>query len=597
MRWLLVLAVLALVLAACGGTVEETAPPAEEAPATTTPQVARGGTLRVGLVPVPERDDPVLLDPVRDYSNTSWELYRCCLLRTLMSYNGQPTQKGGAELQPDLAAGPPEVSPDGRTWTFRLEPGLRYAPPYEDQEIVAADIVRAVERAVRLGGDAYSFFYVPLIEGSQAFAEGEADTITGLEAPDDYTLIVHLTEAVGDVGERFALPATAPIPPGVADDQSDGEGALLVPSGPYLLERYAPGKSITLARNPSWDPTSDDLREAYADRIELTIGLSIEEAYRQVEAGALDLVLDKPAPPELAKRYQADPTLKGRLLVFPIDTMWYAAMNVAAPPFDDVNVRRAVNFVVDKSRLVELWGGPLKARAAKHVAPDSLEGNLLLDYDPYASPGDRGDLEAAKAEMAESRYDRDGDGRCDDPACEAVPAIALSPERVGRIATPLVEDLEQIGITLELEKLPPDTFFAKLIARKEHVALAANYGWSKDFPNGSGWFSLFAGSNPGNGNPFLIGVSAEELERLGYATSSVPSVDAQIAECTVLVGGEQTRCWAELDQLLMEEVVPAVPLLVEWETRVFSERVASATIDQLTNLPALDRIALKPEQQ
>jgi peptide/nickel transport system substrate-binding protein len=582
------LVVLALVLSACGGEASGPAPATPEVPTNAEAPPARGGTLRVGLVAWAGAEEmrAVALDPQTDYYHTSFELFRCCLLRTLMSYSGQPTAEGGAELRPDLAAGPPQVSPDGLRWTFRLKPGLRYSPPHDDREIVTADIVRAVERTVRLGGDVYSFYYVPLIEGTTAFEEGKAETITGLETPDDYTLIVHLTEPVGDLGERFALPATAPIPPG-----ADGNKQVLVASGPYMLEDYTPGSSIALARNPSWDAATDDLREAYADRIELTIGLGTEEAYGQVEAATLDLVLDAPAPPELAERYQSDAVLEDRLLVFPVDVVAFAAMNLAAPPFDDVHVRRAVNLATDKRRLVELWGGSLAARAATHVAPDSLEANLLVDYDAYKTPGEAGDSEAARAEMAKSRYDRDGDGRCDDASCDGVTALALSEEPLARIATPLVEDLEQIGITLELEELAADPFSERLDSGK--VPFATNYGWAKDLPNGSAWFSpLFVGSNPGSVNPFLVGASPEELADLGYETTAVPSVDAEIAECTALVGGEQTRCWAELDQLLMEEVVPAVPLLVPWETRVFSERVASATVDQLTNQPALEGIAL-----
>jgi ABC-type oligopeptide transport system substrate-binding subunit len=54
---------------------------------------------------------------------------RCCLLRTLLSYQGAPTSQGGATLRPDLAASMPTVSDDGLTWTFRIRQGLQYAPP------------------------------------------------------------------------------------------------------------------------------------------------------------------------------------------------------------------------------------------------------------------------------------------------------------------------------------------------------------------------------------------------------------------------------------------------------------------------------------
>ena len=100
----------------------------------------RGGTLRAAVPDIWATE--VDLDPQGAYFTTSWELFRCCLLRTLYSYNGRPTEEGGMELRPDLATGLPQVSADGLTWTFRLREGLRYAPPFDDTQIVALDVVR-----------------------------------------------------------------------------------------------------------------------------------------------------------------------------------------------------------------------------------------------------------------------------------------------------------------------------------------------------------------------------------------------------------------------------------------------------------------------
>jgi peptide/nickel transport system substrate-binding protein len=615
---------LALALAACAGAAEEAqSPAAEPAPsAEQTPSSAaeveppRGGTLRVGLVDWDEHEEQsrspdgkayYALDPQWEYYPTSLELFRCCLVRTLLSYSGQPTDEGGAELRPDLAAGMPEVSADGLTWTFRLKQGLHYAPPYEDTEIVAGDVVRAIERtfapvnasvAELYGGGrvplgAYYFYYSPLILGAEAFAEGTASSISGLETPDDHTLVVHLTEQAGDLGARFALPATAPIPPGAAEGHDDGYGAFLVASGPYMLEEYTEGEPIVMTRNPSWDPATDQLREAYVDRIELMPRLDQDSAYAMVDRGDLDLVLDSKAPDELAARYQGDPALADRLVTVPLDWIRYAALVLAAPPFDDVHVRRAVNLVVDKAQLVELAGGPLAARIATHIAPDSLEANLLLDYDPYPT-----DVEAAKAEMARSTYDRDGDGLCDDPACATALALALIEQRSHEEMTAAIaDDLAKIGLTFELEQLPAEELFEKLAARDEQVAFVFNVAWAKDFPSAAGWFPpLFGGANPPDTNPSLLGMSPERLEEWGYPTTSVPSIDEELAECQPLVGGEQTKCWAGIDQILMEQVVPWVPYLEQLETRIVSDRVISISVDQAVGQPALDGIALDPEQ-
>src|SRR5262245_60319561 len=132
---------LATALAACGGRQAESEPSPPAAPQETTEEdtLPRGGTLRGATASAfPDLKEfyfsadwaaDYTLDPQVAYDATSWELFRCCLLRTLMSFKGQPTSRGGAELRPDLAREMPEVSADGLTWTFRIKSGIRYAPP------------------------------------------------------------------------------------------------------------------------------------------------------------------------------------------------------------------------------------------------------------------------------------------------------------------------------------------------------------------------------------------------------------------------------------------------------------------------------------
>jgi peptide/nickel transport system substrate-binding protein len=578
----------------------------------------RGGTLRVASAGsnfdlretyfAPDGTADYTLDPQVSFDSASWELFRCCLVRTLMSFNGQPTEKGGAELRPDLAAGMPEVSTDGLTWTFHLKPGIRYAPPYEDREIVTADVVRAVERVFRPANPSfaesfgsallgtYAGYYEPLIAGTTAFEDGRADSISGLETPDDHTLVVHLTRPAGDLGIRFALAATAPIPPGAADGHDNGYGPFLAASGPYMLEEYVPRRSITLVRNPSWDGAGDELREAYADRIEITL-TDADTAFRKLEAGELDLVFDVSPRPDVIDRFRSDPELEHNVAVFPLDDTGYATLNIAQPPFDDTHVRKAFSLAVDKAVLREAIKAslpePWLIKRATHIAPDFLENNLLLGYDPYETAGDRGDLEAARAELAQSRYDTDGDGRCDGPSCSGVKAIAPA-GRSWREATQSVRArLAELGIHLVFTEVEGPL----ALSGERHVGLFLFTGWVRDFPSGTSFFPALVHSAsiaPACCNTSLVGASPEQLETWGYETTSVPSVDTELAACQTLVGGEAFRCWAGLDQLLMEEVVPMVPVTASENVRVASARVVELVIDQASLNPALDRIALKP---
>jgi peptide/nickel transport system substrate-binding protein len=600
---------------------------------------ARGGTLRVGLtgwaghelrnsVPGSHGRFFYAFDPQEIRYPPAFELFRCCLLRTLLSYNGRPTGQGGTVLRPDLATSPPTVSADGLTWTFHLKHGLHYAPPLEKTEIVAQDVIRAVEREFSPAPAAYRKLYpnpvlghyVELYEaiaGTKAFAQGKAANISGLEAPDRYTLVVHLLKPSGDLGYAFSMPATAPIPPspsspdarlGVAEGHSNGYGRFLVASGPYMfggsdkldfslspsrqspVRGYVPGKRFTFVRNPSWNPATDSLRKASVDRIEFTFlpeGPFETKYGREVDAGKLDLLLDTEASDEQLAR-----PANRRLFTTAADTVYFFRLNVALPPFDDVHVRRAANLVADKARMARSIGNPLRSLIVGHLAPDGLEGDLLLDYDPYATPGHQGDLAAAKAELAKSPYDRNHDGVCDVPVCRGISAVPFfwpppPPDRL------FAAELKQLGISIRYLKLSPAAYSYHFADPRAKTGVIS-HGFFKDIPNASAFFvGSFSSVNVPGGDTSLLGLSRAQLKRYGYATTSVPSVDAKIASCEPLVGEEQTQCWAELDQLLMEKIVPWVPFLSDRPTREVSARVVRFSFDQFASLPALDQIALR----
>ena len=619
--------VVALVAASCTGAGDRQTGQAGTARLSGVPV---GGTLRVGI---PEffsaLTQTAALDPQRDYWPDSWELFRCCLVRTLLSYNGRPTREGGAVLRPDLAASMPLVSGDGLTWTFRLKRGVRYAPPLQNVEIKAQDFIRALVREARpkVTEGGYSFYY-SIIRGFDDFVAGRGEKIAGLEAPDDHTLRVHLNEPAGDLGERFSVAATAPLPPnprdpaaplGTAEGHDDGYGRFLVASGPYMFDGaerlnfslppsrqrpvagYAPAKSITLVRNPSWTPSSDRLRAAYADRIEIRIGGTLEQVSATLDQREIDLVMHTGptgASPGQVHRYQANRAL-GAVVTEPRDFIRFMSMNLALPPFDDVHVRKAVNYAVDKAALLDLWGGPTAGEIIGHIVLNSLENNLLLGYYPYRTQGHRGNVQAARREMAQSRYDENGDGECDVPACRNVLALGLNVLTLPDIARRIEENLRSIGIELDLRLLEPDAVFDMVTDPRAKVGLSLSASLGRDILNPSGYLEgAFSGSFIdvlGGFNHPLLGATAQQLRGWGYRVTSVPSVDDRIRACRERVGSSQLQCWAELDQHLMENVVPWVPYISENRVQVVPARVARFSYDQFGALPALDHIALAQE--
>ena len=566
----------------------------------------QGGTLLAAL----ESDVDDAFDPQKEYYSVTWGLYHCCLLRTLVTTPTVPAAEGGNELVPDLATDVPEVSEDGLTYTFTIQDGLMFAPPFDDQQITAQSFVNALEREATPKVAAGYPFYYSVIEGFDDFTDGKADSISGLQA-DGQTLTITLSRPAGDFPFRFTMHATAPIPDGAADGHERDYGRYLVASGPYMFEGsedldpagepvagYEPGRSIVLVRNPSWDPATDQVRGdgAYVDRIEIQIGVTAADAYRQVDTGDLDLVLDAVPPPDILQAFQGDPERQDQVHSDQADANYYASFNLAEPPFDDIAVRKAVNWAAPKADMLTVRGGALFGEPGSHIIIDALLNNQLADYDPYATPNSNGDEEAAKEAMSESNYDSDGDGVCDDDVCNNIVAVTDEADPYPDQARLWQQALEPLGLNLDITSLERTTMYDQCNDPGAHVAICLGPGWGKDYSDATTFGEPLFGSaalNPSCCNYSFLGASPEYLRGHDYEVTEVPSVDDKIAECDALpIGDERFTCFAELDQTLMEDIVPWVPLTFTKDVFVIGDRVQNYTYDQFSGQPALDKVAL-----
>jgi peptide/nickel transport system substrate-binding protein len=639
-RFAAVMAGVALLASGCTGTSGK---PSEGLPA------GAGGTL-TALVTQEHGSATAVgaLDPQVTTDTGTLELARCCLFRGLLSYNGKLAGDGGATPQPDLAATLPTVSPDGLTWSFELRPGIHYAPPLQDTEVVAGDFVRSIERALapaspatakargcsvghscQIGGY-FPAQLIPFIDGANAYASGDATTISGLETPSSTTLQVRLTKPSGDLAFLMALPAFAPIPAkpgdpsaafGIAQghDLDFGQG-FAVGTGPYMVagagdidfslppEQQQPPsgvskRTLTLVRNPSWDPATDDLRVGYPDQIVVQgvsdtnqDGEAVSEAEQMIEAERGDLLFDWLASNEIVHTFEASPDLRDNVFVGQQDALTEMSLNLAVPPFDDVHVRRAVNLAIDKRALQPLLF--TSSQSATHIGPDGMENDLLLNYAPLGDGS--GDLSAAKDEMALSEYDRNHDGVCDATACGSVELATPSQDFTGRVemGPKIRDDLAPLGIHVDVQA-NDDEWMSAGTDPAAGVAMSL-WVFVKDYPDATTFFSQFGSTELHSGggiDPTLLGASPSQLQHWGYRVRKVPNVDDRIAECTRQVFAEQVTCWKDFDTYLMQEVVPWVPLLAWKGAAVFSAHVTAFSIDQSTPFPsaAFDRLRLAPE--
>ncbi len=601
----------ALIMSACGGSgASGSAGPAK-----------KGGTYRVAETDFGFSDN---FDPTGEYTAESWAMYRGLLVRTLLGYR-LTAGVAGNTLVPDLATRVPTSPDGGKTWTFSLKTGVRFAPPV-NRAITSHDIVTAFERIDTPAIAAqYGFYYAP-IAGWDAYAQGKSSTISGITTPDDQTISFHLTTATPDFPYRLTLPATGPIPHEVAKcfPGAGTYGRDLVSSGPYMvagsqsvkitscaaitpMSGFDPASKLILVRNPNYAPSTDDptIRRALPDNFSFTIDTNQTDIFNRINAGLLDDSPNTP-PASIVASMATSATTKQRIRVVPNDRTRYLSMNLTTAPFDDIHVRKAVNLIMDKAGLQQAQGGPLFGAIATHIVPDTMFNNdsSITSYNPYATPNSAGNLAAAQAEMRLSKYDTAGDGKCDAAACKNVFAIAGNTNQ-GFNMVPVIENsLAKIGITLNFRELPPGSAYATINTASRNVPFTSITGWTKDYPDPSTFMVLFQSATiipVGNVNYSLVGLTPAIASQIGVPYpkgATIPSIDAQFGICAqTLAPSTRQACWIGLDKNLMENIVPWVPYLSDNAVHVISGAVTAWDFDQASGGASYARVAVNPAKQ
>jgi peptide/nickel transport system substrate-binding protein len=565
---------------------------------------SKGGTYRVGWESSFGFTDN--LDPTGEYYNLSFAILSSLLVRTLVGYD-HVAGPAGNKLVPDLATGVPAPTDGGRTYTFHLK-RVRFGPPV-NRAVTSKDVLYALERLANpKDGGEYAFYFTP-IKGWDAYAAGKAKTISGIGTPDPATVVFHLTRPTGDFLYRLALPAAGPIPREVAgcfEGQAGRYGRDVVSTGPYMIEgadkvdasscvRVKPMSgfdgqtSLTLVRNPSYDPGTDSkaARENFPDRFQFTVDSNINDIVQKLEAGTLDDEVGATGiPPQTLERYARDPQLRGQLEIHPADVTFYLTMNLTQPPFDDIHVRKAMNWVLDKAAMLQAWGGPLVGKVATHIVPNNLFDNQLADFDPYQTPGAHGSLAKAKAAMKGSKYDTKGDGTCSAAACKNVYLLADTNE-VDTKLVPVVEaGAKKLGITFKLHQVKGA--YPTLQTPAHNIPIAEFPGWGKDYADPLTFFAaLFDGRSiipTGNTNYSLVGITPAIAKNVGVKGSlaGIPNLDARLDRCSVLLGQPRLSCYEALDRYLMTEVVPWVPYYSRSQVHLVGKHVTKWSFDQFS---------------
>jgi oligopeptide transport system substrate-binding protein len=379
-------------------------------------------------------------------------------------FGGLVTLGPELDVLPDMARGW-EVSADGRTYVFRLRDDARWS---DGRLVTAGDFEYAWKRVLHpaVGSPTASLLYD--VKGARAFNRGEEPDAEklGVRAADDRTLVVELEEPTGYFLHLLTCPATYALPRHVAEKCADAwtEVGNIVTSGPFRLESWERGRSMTFARNPqyhgSFGGNVGQVCLVFASLQEWQSKLSL------YDAGGLDVLntsgFDPSVGADVQRRYAGSTVLRtARLGTF------FLVFDVTRPPFDDPRVRRAFVMGTDKEALAgEGWMSGLRP-AAGGLTPPRMPGHcegITLPFDPAR----------ARALLAEAGYP---EGR----SFPVIDCLAMIMFRGQDIASNLQNQWRQnLGLEIPWKTMEWGEYVEAIRRQPPHIFYI---GWSADYPD------------------------------------------------------------------------------------------------------------------
>lgn len=528
----------------------------------------KGGTLTV-LNSEPQTD----FDPARLYTSGGGNV-PSLVFRTLTTRNRE-SGAAGAKVVPDLATDTGRPNKDATVWTYTLKTGLKYE---DGTAITSADIKYGIERsfAPELSGGAP--YLRDWLVGAADYQGPYKDKggLDAIETPDDRTIVFHLNKPEGEFPFLATQTQFAPVPK--AKDTGTKYEEHPISSGPYkVVKNENDGETVLLERNTHWSASTDAERKAYPDKIDVRSGLDASVINQRLSASqgadAAAVTTDTNlGPAELAK-VTGDKELAARVGTGHFGYTNYIAFNPTVKPFNNVKVRQAISYAVDRSSVVNAAGGSSLAEAATTFLPNQKS----FGYEPYDlfPAGATGNAAKAKELLKEAGYPN---GLTVTLTHNNAQNFKTSPE----IATAIQDALKKAGITVKLQGLEDNNYSDTVHSVKTEPGFFLS-AWGADWPSGGPFLApIFDGrqivKDGANFNSGLLNDKSVNVEI--DAINKLTDLDAA------------AKRWGALDKKVGEQAL-TVPLFHPVYKRLVGKDIKNVVISDWTGVLDISQVAVK----
>jgi len=379
------------------------------------------------------------------------------------------TVDGKPQLVPGLAD-TWDVSDDGLTYTFHLHEGVKF---HNGEILKADDVLYTITRIMTPDESTVNTDFFNMILGAQEYFDGEADSIEGVKVIDDLTVEITLAYPFG------AFLANLATPPGSIYNRKATEEAgadfgvdpsKTIGTGPFIASDWKINDRVVLLTNPDYWRGA-----AKIDGINY-INVPEEETQRMMfENGELD-VFDASYAPSQLEYFRNSDKWKDLVVSGPEAGLYFYMFNVAKAPYDDINVREAIAYAIDRQTILDQLYNGIGVVTDCMVVEGVYGHNENFPKWEYS-------LEKAKESLAKSGYDENNR-----LAIEIIMVSEAIGATEGDMNIAIQSDLKKIGIDVTITTLDRATYYAR---RDEGNLDMERAGWWVDYNDPDNFLATF----------------------------------------------------------------------------------------------------------
>jgi ABC-type transport system substrate-binding protein len=274
-------------------------------------------------------------------------------------FNGLVRLGDDLSIQPDIAK-EWSVSGDGLTYTFRLKHGVFFS---NNQEVKAYDFKYSFQRILDPKSKSPNTWILEKILGADDFMRGKAKDVKGIRLIDDYTLEIRLRRPFSPFLSLLTMSATYVVPSLEVEKLGPDFSSHPIGTGPFVLREWLPNRELRLEKRGNYFDSPA--------RVKGIIYRIIPEdltAVTEFELGNLDVIT---IPASEYPRYRDDPAKQSFISSLKGINTYYLGLNCSKPPFNNLRLRRAINYAIDREKILEtIYEG--RGRLANGPVPDNL---------------------------------------------------------------------------------------------------------------------------------------------------------------------------------------------------------------------------------